>query len=237
MPYINVDTPLIRHRKFKKFKRLLNVDNATALGYLVSLWSNVLELAEDGEISKWSEEDIAEYACFGGEPDLFSNALALNGDGFIDIKGKRKFIHDWWDYAGRYLSTKYKTSNPNKLLYIKSLYKTDLKTDLKLPKDILQTDKIDNIDKIDKINIQKIREEYIKLKGWDLKTLSSNDFSRTAKAIKTLLLRTKGEVEPILKGLVWISKQNYEWTLETLDKKWLDFMKPEKPEGAAGRNL
>ena len=90
---------------------------------------------------------------------------------------------------------------------------------------------------VDKIRIDKIREEYIKLKGWDLKTLSSNDFSRTAKAIKTLLLRTKGEVEPILKGLAWISKQNYEWTLETLDKKWLDFMKPEKPQGAAGREL
>ncbi len=94
----------------------------------------------------------------------------------------------------------------------------------------------DNIG-VDKIRIDKIREEYIKLKGWDLKTFTSNDFSRTAKAIKTLLLRTKGEVEPILKGLAWISKQNYEWTLETLDKKWLDFMKPEKPQGAAGRNL
>ena len=90
---------------------------------------------------------------------------------------------------------------------------------------------------VDKIRIDKIRIEYVKLKGWDLKTFNSNDFARTAKAIKTLLGRTKGEVEPILKGLAWISKQNYEWTLETLDKKWLDFMKPEKPEGAAGRKL
>ena len=237
MPYINVDTPLIRHRKFKKFKRLLNVDNATALGYLVSLWSNVLELAEDGEISKWSEEDIAEYAYFGGEPELFSKALALNGDGFIDIKGKRKFIHDWWDYAGRYLSTKYKTSNPNKLLYIKSLYKTDLKTDLKLPKDILQTDKIDNIDKIDKINIQKIREEYIRLKGFDPINLSSNDYSRMGRAIKTLLIRANGNTDLVMQGLQWQAKQPYSWTLETLDKKWLDFMKPEKPEGAGGREL
>ena len=90
---------------------------------------------------------------------------------------------------------------------------------------------------VDKIRIEQIRTEYIRLKGYSLTNLSKNDYARLGKATKTLLERTKGDTNLVLRGLAWIAKQNYEWTLETLDKKWLDFMKPEKPEGAARRIL
>ena len=122
MPYINIDTTILRNRKFKKFKRFLEKDDQLAFGYLATLWINVLELAEDGDISKWSEEDIAEYAGFNGEPAKFFQALTVKDYALVDIiKGKR-LIHGWLDFAGRYLDTKYRTNNPVKLEYIKSLY-------------------------------------------------------------------------------------------------------------------
>ncbi len=83
----------------------------------------------------------------------------------------------------------------------------------------------------------KIREEYIRLKGFDPINLSSNDYGRMGRAIKTLLTRANGNTDLVMRGLQWQAKQPYSWTLETLDKKWLDFMKPEKPEGAGGREL
>lgn len=155
MSYINVDTDLIRNRKFKRFKRFLEKDDITAIGYLVLLWSNVLDLAEDGDITKWSKEDIAEYAGFNGEPDRFFKALNTNG--FIDIRGDRTLLHDWWDNAGKYLTTKYRTHNIEKLEYIRSLYQTDQG----LTKDIPQTDKI----RLDKIRIDNINnfKEFISL--------------------------------------------------------------------------
>jgi len=82
--------------------------------------------------------------------------------------------------------------------------------------------------RIDKNRIDKIRIEYIKLKGWDIKNFFPDDFARTAKAIKTLVFKAKGKEELVLEGLAWISKQRYEWSLETLVKQWAKFMKENK---------
>ena len=94
-----------------------------AVGHIVSLWGNVLELAEDGNITKWSIEDVSDYSNYKGDPKLFYKALLNYGDGWIDEKDGLKIVHDWWDYAGRYLKTKYRNTHPEKLDYIMSLYK------------------------------------------------------------------------------------------------------------------
>ena len=66
MAWIEVHTPLIRHRKLRRLARSLKITPVQALGHLVALWGSVLELAEDGDITKWSVEDIAEYAQYDG---------------------------------------------------------------------------------------------------------------------------------------------------------------------------
>ena len=78
---------------------------------------------------------------------------------------------------------------------------------------------------VDKIRIDKIRKEYINIKGWDIKNLFPDDFARTAKAIKLLIHKAQGNDSLVTEGLRWMSKQRYEWTLETLVKHWADFMK------------
>lgn len=79
--------------------------------------------------------------------------------------------------------------------------------------------------RIAKNRIDKIRIEYIKIKAFRLEDFSSDDFARTAKAIKSLLLKTNND-DLVIEGLRWASRQNWcDWTLETVNKKWPDFMK------------
>ena len=106
----------------KKLARQLKIRPVTAVGHLTTLWSNVLELAENGDITKWSIEDIAEYSNWEGEPQTFYIALKNEGDGFIDEKENHRLIHDWFDYAGKYLTAKYRTNNPQLLEEIKVMY-------------------------------------------------------------------------------------------------------------------
>lgn len=84
------------------------------------------------------------------------------------------------------------------------------------------------MDAVDKSRIDKIREEYNIIKGLDLKNYFPDDFARTAKAIKTLINKAGNKDELVLKALRWMATQRYEWTLETLVKKWADFMKVEE---------
>ena len=79
--------------------------------------------------------------------------------------------------------------------------------------------------RIEQNRIDKIRREYTRLTGLDLKDFKSDDFARTGKAIKTLISKADGNDEKVLGALEWISKQDFHWTLETLIKKWVEAVK------------
>jgi hypothetical protein len=82
---------------------------------------------------------------------------------------------------------------------------------------------------IDKIRLDKIRLEYIKIKRLDIKNFFPDDFARTAKSIKNLVSKANNNDELVIQALHWIAKQTYEWTLETLNRKWPEFMRENKP--------
>lgn len=77
---------------------------------------------------------------------------------------------------------------------------------------------------LDKSRVDKIRIEYIRVKNYDISSFLPNDYARVHRAIKTLLIKAKGSAEDVIAGLGWINTQRYEWTLETLIRKWPDFM-------------
>lgn len=79
-----------------------------------------------------------------------------------------------------------------------------------------------NKNKIKKENIEKIRNKYLALKGW--REGDFIDYGRYGRTIKILLLKAE-DTDLILAGLDWIAGQPYAWTLETLIKKWPDFIK------------
>lgn len=113
MPWIESHSVLIRHRKLKDFARALGVKPVTALGHIHCLWHTAIEQAEDGDLSQWSEGSIAEAAQWEGIPNDFLKAAFSSG--FIE---KSMVIHDWIDYTGKYLISKYKTSNRQRLVDI-----------------------------------------------------------------------------------------------------------------------
>lgn len=100
---------LIRHRKLRDFARALRLSPVHAMGHLHALWHAALEQAEDGNLTSWSDEFIADSACYPGDAPQFVRLLRSHG--WLD----GNFLHDWLHYAGRYLQRKYGTSGPEKL--------------------------------------------------------------------------------------------------------------------------
>lgn len=112
MGWIESHTVLMRHRKVADLARSLRIRRSYALGHLHALWHAAMEQREDGDLSSWTDEFIAEQADFPGDAPQFVRLLQENGlfDG--------KMIHDWIDYAGTYLTKKYHTSNRERLVEI-----------------------------------------------------------------------------------------------------------------------
>ncbi len=80
--------------------------------------------------------------------------------------------------------------------------------------------------RLDKIRIDKIRKEYIRIKGISEEDLTGSDYGRYTKEIKKLALRRDFSVEEVIRRLNLLAKEPYNWTLETLDKKWLELGRP-----------
>ena len=83
------------------------------------------------------------------------------------------------------------------------------------------------------ITLQDITRHYITVRCLDEKTLSKDDYGRYGKAIKNLFVRAKEDVVLVKEAITWQSKQGYDWTLETVLKKFPDFLRSKNPEVAA----
>jgi len=139
--WIESHTVLRNHRKILLLSRELRLSVVQTIGHLHLLWHAALEQQEDGDLSKWSNELIAELACFTGNADLFVKSLQAQdwlgyrgtnqGTNGALIQGTEKFLHDWWDYAGRYLQGKY-GKTPMKWQTIKKLHTNHQQTTSRL---------------------------------------------------------------------------------------------------------
>lgn len=105
MPWIESHTVLLRHRKLIELAKDLRVKPVYAMGHLHALWHVALEQQEDGDLSSWSDELIAEASSFSGDASQYVSLLQTHR--WLD----GKLIHDWLEYAGNYLSRKYHNSN------------------------------------------------------------------------------------------------------------------------------
>jgi hypothetical protein len=112
MPWVESHTVLRRHRKTIELAQDLRLKPVYAMGHLHALWHVALEQQEDGDLSSWSDDFLAASADYDG--DVLQFVSLLQRHGFLD----GRLIHDWLDYAGRYLEAKYRTSNPKRLAEI-----------------------------------------------------------------------------------------------------------------------
>jgi len=93
--WIESHQELERHPKTKRLARLLDIPLPHAIGILHCLWWWAMDYAQDGDLSRFDPDDIADACHWPGETELLR---ALIEAGFVD---EDLYIHDWHEYAGR----------------------------------------------------------------------------------------------------------------------------------------
>ena len=80
--------------------------------------------------------------------------------------------------------------------------------------------------------ISNVISYYIDLKEFNPTLIDLPERNRYGKRIKDLLVKSKGDDNLVKEAIKWVSEKEYvDWTLETVSKKWPDFMKEHsKPE-------
>ena len=143
MAWIESHQDLEEHPKLMKLcaKTGWNIDEA--IGKLQRLWWWALKYAEDGDLSKYDySQFLVRLNVKLPAKELYEVLIECN---FIEKNG---LIHDWLDYAGRYLSTKYRTSNPKYLKKIQQRYKSvQSQTRVRLKSDTLPNLTLPNLKK------------------------------------------------------------------------------------------
>lgn len=95
------------HPKVKKAARLAGINEYEMIGRLHCLWWWALDYAQDGDVSKYSKDDIEMAVDWQGEQGAFYDALfqcGFNGHcGLLEDIGDAIVIHDWHEYGGRLL--------------------------------------------------------------------------------------------------------------------------------------
>jgi len=117
MSWIESHQALARHPKILHLSSLLKIPLDATIGRVHLLWWWCLDYALDGRLDK-HQEGVIELACNIPLP-------LLREAGLVDEKPFLR-IHDWWDYAGRFIKIKYK-DYPEKSARIQKQYYTPLK--------------------------------------------------------------------------------------------------------------
>jgi hypothetical protein len=106
MAWIESHQSLRGHPKTSKAARLCDTTPQALIGHIHCLWWWALDYAQDGDVTGYSPDELAEAAWWEGDPQLFVDALLKCGvrdkPGFLEVTPDgRTLIHDWWDYAGK----------------------------------------------------------------------------------------------------------------------------------------
>lgn len=208
MAWIESHTVLRNHRKVLLLSRALRLNTAQTIGHLHLLWHAALEQQENGDLSKWTDELIAELAGFTGDAPQFVRLLQKFG--WLD----GKMIHDWWEYAGRYLQSKYGKS-PEKWQTIKRGLTDYQQTTSRLPSIPNQP----NLTYLTNLLFEQIWGLYPRKLGKEKafkqlkKTiLTENDFNNCIKATKNYCESVKGkDIEYIKHGSTFFNGDWPDW--------------------------
>ena len=106
MSWIESHQELAQHPKTRRLARMLGISVPTAIGHLHLLWWWALDYADNGNLDRYSSEDLADAVLWEGDASTFIDAMTgcglLDGHGFLDCDAAgRLSIHDWMEYAGK----------------------------------------------------------------------------------------------------------------------------------------
>jgi hypothetical protein len=96
MAWLESHQTLADHPKRKRLSRLLGATKAATIGHLHLMWWWAMDYAQDGDLTRYTDDDLADAGGWDGDPGLFVQSLIESG--FITVE---RTVHDWDDYAGR----------------------------------------------------------------------------------------------------------------------------------------
>ena len=114
--WVEVCVPLRWHPKLISSAKSLEIPKVHLMGHLVNLWLGALEYAEDGDLWRGSEDASLHFfealAEILDAPERYLDVLRRDRwlDGWL--------IHDWLDYAAKYLIARYSSGNRERLVEI-----------------------------------------------------------------------------------------------------------------------
>lgn len=111
---------LVDSQKFQDFRSDLRWSENETLGFLGLFWAKVLKLRDSGDITGWKPDYVARLTRARAQPEQLMEALRLHR--WIDDDNGNTRIHNWIDFAGRFLEARYRTGNPERLREIWSMY-------------------------------------------------------------------------------------------------------------------
>lgn len=90
------------HLKTKRLKRLLKIPLYRAVGILETLWLLCVDCCDEGNIGKFTDDEIADYLEWEGSPSELVRALSDSGWTDLDSHG-RPVIHDWLEHCPEFI--------------------------------------------------------------------------------------------------------------------------------------
>jgi len=83
-----------------------DVADYAAVGLLQHLWWWALDYAQDGDLSSFTDRQVAKACRWSGDPATLRDALQSSGF----MTGERQ-LHDWYDYAGKLIERRAKDAD------------------------------------------------------------------------------------------------------------------------------
>ena len=103
MPWFEAHDTLPRHPKTLKLASLLNIERREAVGILYELFAWGLFAAEkDGLLEGLSADDIGKALDFPTPKKRRMVVDALVSAGYLDYEDGSYYIHNWYEYAGKW---------------------------------------------------------------------------------------------------------------------------------------
>lgn len=100
-------TGTLGHIKLRRLKRLLNKALYQTAGILTCIWHLAAECADEGDIGRFTDDEISDYLEWDGDPKTLTDALV--NAGWLDRDNERRLVvHDWLDHCPGYISERLK---------------------------------------------------------------------------------------------------------------------------------
>lgn len=115
--YAQLNSNILQNKKTRRLMNALGLNPRETLGILASLWVHALVCAEDGVLSGYTTEDIAD-AIFWPHDDGQRIVQALVNAGFLELYGDAVngdyTIASWEEHTGKSLSMRFRIREQNR---------------------------------------------------------------------------------------------------------------------------